>query len=236
MSIDLVCPQCGHHNRVVGVFCAKCGARMGTPEIETRAERASAAGLLGGLVRLLFALAVLGVVGLLLWPVRVPVAPAGEGQVESYLGKLAGLRDAIEAGHLTAEVFTEAEINGFLAKRLAGTAGAGEARGLRLALHALHVNVSDRLVTVTVLAGYGPVRLSYQVSGQPVIGTRQVTFPLASARVGHLPFPGPAGNWVASKVMQAFTGLEEERFVLDHVEQCDLAVGRLRLVTPSSAP
>jgi len=236
MSVELVCPHCGHVNRSVGVFCAQCGQRMGTPEMRRRRERAAAPGAAGSVLRLLLLLAVASAVGLLLWPATVTPGTADETLAGACQSKVAGLLAAARAGGSAAAQFSEEEVNALLATRLARTQGADRAEGLRLALHALRVDVARDGVSAAVLAGHGPIRLSYFVRGTPEVGGGAFRLRVRSARVGHLPFPGPLAGWVGGKIAQVVGEMENERGALDAATRIELEAGGFRLATGQASP
>jgi hypothetical protein len=169
---------------------------------------------------------------LLLWPTRPEGARGGEAETRAFIGKLKILTAAAERGGLVAEVVSEAEINGYLAEILKRNADLSRSEGMsRLGLGEVNFRFRPDGITVTVVALWGPLRLSYEVSGRPVWPEGRFGFDVRSARWGHLPLVGPAEHWMVRRVEVMFSGMERERNLLDRIQRLDMGQGRVGVAT-----
>ena len=76
MSLELICPFCGHPNGLGKIFCASCGQNMQqgdkAPKIVGKGQRSGAGRVLGSLFKMLILLALAGVVVGIFWPSKTP--------------------------------------------------------------------------------------------------------------------------------------------------------------------
>ena len=114
----LVCKKCGEKNRLPCVHCRKCGAKLDFDAAEaTLQEAARGRGSAGRTVRSLVLLALVAVLALALWPSGLPRRTTGT-PVDAKRAEMKRdlMADALERGFPSAQTFTEAELNAWLAK------------------------------------------------------------------------------------------------------------------------
>lgn len=226
------CSRCGHENELGRVFCESCGLKLDLSRIRARKfrPRSGFGTFLVGTVRLVFGLGLLAVLGLLFWP----VSPSGdEGNAASAIqarGQMQTLARGIESGQPVIEIISEAGINAYVAELLKKDPSATESSMVRLGVSRIDVDVSKKRLAVLVLANWGGIPLSYEISGTPVVDGKSFRMKLWGARWGHLPLPGAAGGWLAGRVAGIFSRMADERKVLDHLSRFDLGEGKVRLV------
>ncbi|MBU1694688.1 MAG: zinc ribbon domain-containing protein [Verrucomicrobia bacterium] len=227
MTLKNLCPQCGIPNEPTRLFCGTCGARL---NLGGRRWSVSASG--GRWLLRIVEILLLVAMGLLLWPARPGGAPGGEAEAREFIGKMRILATAAERGGLIAEIVSEAEINAYLAELLKRTPALSRSEGMsQLGIGEVNFRFQPDSITVTVVALWGPVRLSYEVSGRPVWPEGRFGFDVRSARWGHLPLVGPAAHWMIRRLEVMFSGMERERNILDHIQRLDMGQGRVRVAT-----
>lgn len=232
MSVDLVCPACGHANKTVGVFCSKCGGRMTQPGLQPAQGGPSPWRALGLVARLVAGLAVLLVAVLMLWPApaQAPGGPDEAAWAEAAGEGLRALERAARSGRPLAHVFSEEEINAYLAERVRAAAGSGAGGGIALRPSVARVTLTDGRFRFLAVVRYGPVPVAYTVAGRFEEGPEGRRPAVDSAAAGRLVFPGGTGGWIAGKLRSLLSGLDVERNVLRNASRVDLAAGRARVV------
>lgn len=228
------CPRCGNINTFGRVFCSKCGVRLDLSRVNNRVlaksiERPHSSAL--RLFRFLLFVALLAVVALLLWPSGLVGAPGALRDARSMERKIAAVVRAQQAGLYVFEIISEREANAYLAEILKRNEGISRSEGMKLGIEAITMGFQPDGLTVVILAAWGPLRISYEVTGMPVIDEEGFKLDVISARWGHLPLPGPSGQWVSERVARVFSQMQRERRMLDDLQRCDVGKGKVRLVT-----
>ncbi|MBP7829580.1 MAG: zinc ribbon domain-containing protein [Kiritimatiellae bacterium] len=228
--MKIACSRCGKENEPTRLFCATCGAKLDLDGKAWRVPIRWGRGLLR-IVQVLLLVAV----ALLLWPVRPQGAVGARAEALAYSGKLRILSDAAEQGILVVQVFSEAEVNGYLAEVLKSHPELSKPEGLgKIGIGEINVRFAPEGVTVTVIVNIGgPLRMSYELAGRPRAGGGPFTFDMRAARWGHLPLPGPASRWMVRRIGLMFSGMERERAVLNGLQRIDLGRGQVRVATGS---
>lgn len=228
------CPRCGNANELGRVFCSKCGVRLDLSRVNTRMLARGATKPHEGffrLVRVLVLLALACVIGLVLWPTELVGEPGSIRDARLLENKIQGLVRAQNSGLYVFEIVAEREVNAYLAEVLKRDENLSRSDGMRLGLEAIRVRFQPEVMTVVLLANWGPLRLSYEIQGVPVTGTGGFSMDVRSARWGHLLLPGPSADWVTARVAAVFSQMNRDRNVLDQLERCDLGQEKVRLVT-----
>jgi len=232
------CRRCGHVNAFGKVFCGKCGRRLDLSQVNTRALAKSTQTTSDStwrLVRFLIFLVLLAMVTLTLWPV-IPQGRMGTAKDAKQLEqKLRGLARAEKSGLHVFEIVSEEEINAYLSAVLEQNEEAAQARGMRMGINEINVQLLPTEFTVVMLANWGPLRLSYEVTGVPDIAGLRFGVDVRSIRWGHLPLFGPPADWMENRLASVFLQMKQERKVLDRLGRCDLGQGRARVVTTGKA-
>jgi uncharacterized membrane protein len=234
MNDTVKCPQCGNENPISRLFCKHCGAKLDLSQVRTgRSIGHIVSGMLSRLIRFVVLVALLTVLGLLLWPTK-PVGQAGtEGDSTRLRAKLTSLHEAISINRFLAGEITEEEVNAYLAALLKHT-GERQPEGAparRLTTQSIVISVAPESMVVHILAGWGPLALSYEVVGSPVLTDAGFGLVVATTRLGHLPMPGASRAWLAARLSGVFANLSEERHILDHLALIELKEQKVRVET-----
>jgi hypothetical protein len=88
---------------------------------------------------------------------------------------------------------------------------------------------------VLLRAEMGPVVLSYELEGELVRRANAWAFEVTGMRMGHLPMPGPLGQWLAIRVLNVFSMLDQERALLNDMERIRVGPGILDVKTAGRA-
>ncbi len=234
MRHSVKCVRCGAQNELNRLFCSRCGTRLDMRNVRSEGSRSGGIGrFIANLFRAAVYLAVFGVMGLMLWPVQ-PVGALGQAEDEqSIMLKRDAVLDALDRHVSVTEMLSEKEVNAYLAAVLARSSGATTSKGLQLGIREINLTFTPTCFVVFIDAGWGPVRLTYEVTGTPVVGEGSFGVKVSAARWGHLPLPGRAAAWMSGRMSGVFSNLEEERRLLDGLSAFELGEGSVRLVTRS---
>lgn len=177
--------------------------------------------------------ALLTVLGLLLWPTTPAGQRGTEGDSTRLRAKLTSLHEAMSHNRFLAGEITEAELNAYLAVLLKNTAAQDPegARAGRLTTQSIVISVEPNAMVVHILAGWGPLKLSYEVVGTPRLSEAGFGFEVASTRLGHLPMPGASRAWLAERLSGVFANLNEERRILENLALIELKEQKMRVET-----
>lgn len=219
------CPRCGARVDAKQIFCPQCGRLMAR-------NRGGGASLSRWAIRVI-ELALLVACALLLWPVT-PKGEIGSAEdAERFQAKVRHLETQIRRGVPAQEVFSEAEVNAYLAGILKKNPELTRSEGGRLGIGDVNLQFRRRDLVVAVIAVWGPMRFSYEVEGVPARLDGRFHVRVSGVRFGHLPLPGPTGRWVVERVAAVFSGLKREREVLDNALQFEMSQGKVRLTVGS---
>lgn len=234
MAVHLICPSCGFENKTPGVFCGRCGARMGVdaaPAFENKKDPVRAFRLLMSFIKTAINLALLVVIVMLLWPMPSEPIEANEDAALKF-NKL--VEQFVEAGQkqgTAVHVFSEADINNYIAWHVQSDLSAVTGTGYRMKIRTAQVTLQPGHVTIHILAALGPLKISHTLEGQPVVQAGQrMGFAVERARIGHMPMPRVLQGWVAGKISDTFSAMERDRQALNHVLQMDPIDGKVRVV------
>ncbi len=237
MSVTIKCQKCGAENRLGQLFCRECGTKLDlsklTPEEVARSNRPGLGASVGRLIRLAIFLALLGVLGLLCWPVP-PAGDAASAQGAAIVdGKMAALRGAILRRNEARETFAEADINAHLNSRLASAPGGG---ALNLVFKEVRLDLQPGVIQTWTKSTLGPLSISYTTVSKIHVGDGgRITLTAESAKLGHCPLPGPLKAKVVGQVSGMFLRLNDEYILLQRLPVVEIADGLLNVAT-SSAP
>lgn len=152
------------------------------------------------------------------WPVVTPGVQGNPREADAYESKLATLSQAVVDGGTAQASFSERELNARLARLLDNNSQAREARGLRIGVRDLRVDVEESRATLYVngcLVAL-PFVLEYRFSSH---SPRDVE----SVRLGRLPLIQPLKWMAVGHLRRLFRGVRPERDVLEHLKS--LAIG-----------
>jgi hypothetical protein len=235
MPVHIVCPSCGFENKTAGVFCGRCGSRMGVGGAPTLNEVRDPMRFVRGAMTTLKRLVQLGlavVIGLLLWPIRPPEIEADAVRGRDLHALLDRFSEAGTRQGSAVHVFPEEALNNYLAWRTEEGLAEMGGTGYRMSIRQVHIRLRalPALSEVNVVAGLGPLRFSHVLEGQFVAGPGQpFRMAVKRSRLGHMPMPTPLHGWMAEKVEGAMGGLDRDRAVLDRAVRIDVDDGRARV-------
>lgn len=235
MSYHVTCGTCRHRNPLGRLYCAKCGARLEVTEQTVRPETGSLQRLGGGLARLLRFAVALGLLFALVQVLR-PLPPQGQsGTVQhgmEFVQKVELLRYAVLERRGMTQEFTEPEINGHLARVLADTPDRAAEGLLKFELQLINVRFVQGEVVTVMLSSWQSINLTYEVRVRPVRGEDGMTLELLGARLGHLPLPMPLARTVATRLAHVFSGMEDDKRLLDQLSALEVKDGVAVATTP----
>lgn len=230
MTAAIKCMACSRMNPLGRLFCVGCGERLDTKNI-VDVPLVSPAKRITRLVRLLV---LLGLLLALLQMIR-PVAPMGrQGAPDAHsllLYQLETLRQAVLNKRSMEMAFTEASINGYLHHLLTNSPSRESSGPVKAEVQDVRVQLLPGQVVVVMTSSLGPFTISYETQGQPRVAAEGFVFDVERVRIGHLPLPGPAAPWAASRLFNLFSELERERTLANAVDQITVDAGQVRVRT-----
>ena len=230
MSMKVKCVRCGVVNELNRVFCAKCGGKLDHSML-VHGERSTPGRLISGFIRLVIVGVLLSATGLMLWPVEPHGTMGSVADARAMTTTLQYFQQAIQNRAVVDGVITEAQINGYLAEVLKQNRQVLRSEGLRLGLREINVSFTREDFVVLVLANWGPISLSYEIKGVPVVTKGRFEVVIQGARWGHLPLPEPAATWISKRVAGIFLRMEKELVILNGLGRCELGNGRAYAAT-----
>ena len=233
MAVHLVCPNCGFENKTGGVFCSKCGGRMGlenAPAFHERKDPVRAFRLVMTFLKTGVNLLLLLVIVLLLWPMPTPPAATHFEDAQKFNERLDKISELARIQGRTDQVLSERDVNNYIAWRVVDSAGAGGGQ-IRMSLHAVHVDFKPGALRVITSARIGPVKITHMIEGEPVAGSgRPFYMKVKRARIGYMPLPAFLHPWVASKIESTFSAMDRDRDLLNRTREIRVLEDRAALV------
>lgn len=227
---SVVCDRCGQRNGPMQLFCERCGARLNM-ETALRGsgwrQRLSKGGRIGSL------LLAAGLLGLAFWP----AAPRGEVGAGSEMWRFAESWEALgragSEGRPYSVSIAESHVNSYLAARLTSeNLPALKAFDGAADIDAVNMLFTDGAVAVFIRLSCGPVFWTTEFRCVPRVTNAGVFFDVAEVKIGHLPLPGPLGQWWTERLIApAFRQMNKERSVLEYIRFIRLTSSGVRLST-----
>ena len=193
-------------------------------------RRGSSSFSLRRLVRFVITAGLLALLVGILWPLAPQGAAGTRQDAESFYLKMQIFERALENGHYLGQVITEEEINGYLVETLKNTPPEVSNSLTTLKLQTIQFQLLPGSFTMVILAGLGPVQLSYRIEAEPLPPdeSRGFGIRIQRARWGHIPLPQKLAQWMAGRVGKIFSRMRE-RAILDHATQLAVEAGSLSL-------
>lgn len=227
------CSECGCPNEVGRIFCVRCGVKLDFTRMR-RPIRIDVGGILSGVFRLIMFLAVLSVVALIVWP----LGPAGQVGNADDAREWLRQRDAIKNGDVDKIEAAEASLNAYLLSTLKQPATNSTATASRwqMKLDAVNVTMRSDHVTVMAVTQWGPLTITWSISGVPQVQAEHSVLDIKDGRLGHLPLPPVVTAWVANRMVALLARWPHDRELLEQLKGLTLAAGRATLAIRPAQP
>ncbi len=236
MKTQVQCGSCGKHNDASRLFCTHCASKLDLSKVQLGTGEPTP--LRHGLRRLLRAtvwLALLLVLGLLVWPPELQGTVGDEAAAQSCFNKLADLYELIEFGGRGSRVFSEQETNAYLAELQTEAEPPLQGSALNLTLDIIRLHLQDDQVVVQVHARWRFITLAHTLTGTPRIADGRFMLDVQHAALGRLPMVGPFQSMVVDRVVPVFAAMAREQQVLDNLSRIELREGAARLTVGDNA-
>jgi hypothetical protein len=235
MSFHVTCGSCGHRNPLGRLYCVKCGAKLEVSPETVRPEVSSAQAFGRWLARMVRLAVTLGLLAGLVQLLR-PVPPMGQSGTVQHANEFREKADLLNYALLEKQVarqqFSEAEINGYLEQVVQNTPNRQGEGLLQFELQMINVKLKpDQIVTV-FLSTWKSLSLTYEITARPLREEGAFALEIQRFRLGHLPLPGPAAEWVAGRVSRVFSQMEREKSLLDQLATLEVQEGVAIGTTP----
>jgi hypothetical protein len=176
-------------------------------------------------------LLVLSVIGLMLWPVKPCGAPGSTANARMMAKTLGVFRQAIQNRNVISRIVTEAEVNGYLAEALKKNGDASSSRIFGLGVREINVAFTGENFIVLVLANWGFVPLSYEITAVPSWKNGRLEAVVQKARWGHLSLPRFAAGWISRQIAERALRTEKDLEILNSLGRFDLGKGGVHMAT-----
>ena len=165
---------------------------------------------------MLLLLAILLVLGLMIWPTRPTGQVGSAAEALQLRDKLVMLDRAIRDQKTAQADISESEVNAYLKKLLEQTAGAGRSSG-NVSVQSVTLSLDPMAWDLHCLTSWMGLPISFNVSGQPEWTKAGFHLNPDRLRFGHMPWPRSVRGWITRRLVVLFDNLDRERFVLDRV-------------------
>jgi hypothetical protein len=181
--------------------------------------------------RIVLLLAVAALAGVILWPARPVGITGAPEQADAFEKKVLSLEQAVRMRARLTVLVSEAELNAYLARAVNTTRESAQDAAMAMQISDLNMDVTPSVITTVLIAGWGPLRVSYEIVGTPEIKADGFSMNVKSARLGHLPLPGMLRDRLAARVRSVFAQLEREEHTLHRLAELELQDEHIRLQT-----
>ena len=239
MSSVIQCPQCHQGNELGRIFCTRCGTKLDMSRMTRSSSGRSfnMVGFLRGGVRVVIFLVLLVLLLLLIWPTALAGKRGTDDEVAVLLGQRQPLARAVQDKREAKVDVTESALNAYLAASLKAAHSNEEAVAIwMLRLEELNVALQPGVVTVTTLSHWGPLAITWELSGAPKMTEGRFALDVKSGRIGHLGLPQAGADWMASRVAVLFNRWSADHELLDQLAGVTVDKDMVTLVTKVAKP
>lgn len=195
------------------------------------------AGFLQGAVRVVVVLALAVVVVLVIWPAPLAGQRGQEADLAALLGQRQALVQAVQAKREVRLEASEPAVNAYLAATLKAAQGHEEpVAAWMMRLDDLNVALMSGVVTLTTLAHWGPLAITWEVSGTPKLVDGHFDLEVKTGRIGHLGLPQAGADWMATRLAAVLNRWRADRELLDQLAGVVAEHGAVTLVTGPAKP
>jgi len=239
VSSVIECPQCHQGNELGRIFCTRCGTKLDMTRLTHghMGRSFDLPGFLRNTLRVGIFLVMLVVVLLLIWP----TPPAGKRGQEAEVAALLGQRQVlVRAVQTRQEVKLEASelaLNAYLDATLKAAQRHEEAvSAWMMRLDEVNVALQPGVMTVSTRAHWGPLAITWEVSGLPQVAEGHFALTVKSGRMGHLGLPQTGAEWMAARIAVMLNRWGADRELLDQLASVVAEQGAMTLVTRLTKP
>lgn len=214
MSVTVRCQSCKTENELTRIFCTECGVKLDHSKITAKGlNREKSSGQFLKVIRFLFSVSLIAVLGLMVWPVQGSGQKGDRDQAVSFKKKSSALREATNQGQPLSLEISEAEINAYITQRLREGALSETVQG-PLRYKKLNMAIDGEKLTLVLACGWGPVPLTFEVRGDAAVN-KSVTYNVSSSRLGHVPLPEALRKRAVNHVGVALQAFLDEQSLLE---------------------
>jgi len=232
MTVTVKCQKCGAENRIGQLFCRECGTKLDISQMKPghHALPISSMAVVSRIIRLIIALILVVVLGMLCWGVSAPGVAGNPQGTQLVQGKMSALRGAIMRNNDVGDVFSEADINGHLNSMLVRSTG--DSSALKMSLKELNVDLKNNAASVWMKTKLGPIPLTYSTDVQiSRLANGQLSFDAGDVRIGHMKIPDVLRSRFINQFVAVFSGLREEITLLNRLGDVRVLDGELQVAT-----
>ena len=106
--------------------------------------------------------------------------------------------------------------------------------GSMMTLDELNLAFRAGFLTVTAVSHWGPLCITWEISGVPKVMDGRFVLDVRTGQVGHLRLPHSCAEWMAGRMAVLFKRWQPERDLLDRLGDLTVEAGRITLSTQTA--
>lgn len=225
------CPHCKASVEMGRVHCTSCGEKMTggkKPPKRIKQRDPNVRNPVVAVLKGLLTLALLGVIGLMLWPMESSHKPGAMNHARSYHNKInLAVRAASEGTYHGVEL-TEQEINGALSMIVQDQPEVGKT--IPMSIETISVDIKKDTIIAYLNQKVWVIHLSYQFEMKPQAGEQGFDPEIVSAHLGHMPMVSALKFLVVNRFKKTLINLSQEADIMKAMTQAQVREDRMRFL------
>ena len=225
------CPHCKAAVEMGRVHCPSCGEKMTggkKPPKRIKPRDPNAKNPMVVIFKFLFTLVLLGVIGLMFWPMESAHKPGSAAHARSYHNKINLAERAVRNGKYHGVELTEEEINGALAKIVQDQPAVGKT--IPMSIETLSADIKKDTIIAYLNQKVWVIHLTYQFEMKPQAGDQGFDPEIVSAHLGHMPMVSALKFLVVNRFKKTLVNLSQEADIMQAMTQVQVREDRIRFL------
>ncbi len=228
MSTTVKCKACGERNPVAQLHCRSCGAKLDFSGINLRRPARWKVALKRGL-RFVILTVLLAILITALWPATPKGAVGTEDEAYAAWQKVQSLQTAYRTGQRQRHVFSEAEVNAYLAVRLAEARPETADGSFRLPLEEINIAFTDSGFVALIGVRRAFLKLTYELVGRAEVIDDELVVDIQRLTLGRTPLPGPLQSMIEQRLATLVGAFTVERELMSQTAEIGFRESQMRL-------
>ncbi len=226
MKPSLICSNCGHENDIGRVLCRMCGGHLDLKCLKRRRSKPGLGGvILSGFKRVVIPalLAVfIFVLSAMLWPVEPEGSVGSMDDAELMYEKILNLEQYIRRGDSIRISVREEVMNAYLYEIIRRMSAVVEDDPFRMSTRTVNLSFTSGHVIINIITKWGPVRLSYEITGIPGVDGTGAELDIQKITLGHVWMPEFTFGLLVEKLSNIFSKMKREQYILRNLSEVEV--------------